>query len=310
MVIYTGIDINEISNINPRKETFTADFYLWFRHKGYLDYSQIEFLNAVEDLSLEDEPIMEITDQNFAYRAYRIKGDFNEEFIFRDYPFDSQILSIRFRHNKFNIERLVFVTDDIGMQRYGGRTPVERMREHLGLSQDTPWQLQDVLVFADIGAADSTLGNPGMFHAKADTAISYSRFNVVTEIDRNAKSYVLKNLIPLFIVILLGYIMLFVPPEGPPFVARMSLGVIALLTTVFLRLEAAGQLQNIGYLVALDYIYFAVYVLILSGIIITVAKHRALRRGREIRAKRLDYFGRVFQPIYILIGIGIFVYLY
>jgi hypothetical protein len=231
MVIYTGIDINEISNINPRKETFTADFYLWFRHKGYLDYSEIEFLNAVEDLRLRDEPIMEMTAPNIAYRAYRIKGDFNEEFIFRDYPFDSQTLS-------------------------------------------------------------------------------YSRFNVVTEIERNAKSYVLKNLIPLFIVILLGYIMLFVSPEGPPFVARMSLGLLALLTAVFLRLEAVGQLPNIGVLVALDYMYFAVNVLILSGIVITVAKHRALRRGKNILAKRLDYFGRLFQPIYIMIGIGIFVYLY
>ena len=310
MVIYTGIDINEISNINPRNETFTADFYIWFRHKGSLDYSKIEFLNAVQDLRLRDEPIMEITAQNMAYRAYRIKGDFNEEFIFRDYPFDSQTLSLRFRHKKFNSERLVFVTDDIGMQRYGGRTPVERIKEHLGLSQEAPWQLQDVLVFADIGTADSTLGNPGMFHAKADTAISYSRFNVVTEIKRNAKSYVLKNLVPLFIVILLGYIMLFVSPEGPPFVARMSLGVIALLTAVFLRLEAAGQLPNIGYLVALDYIYFAVYVLILSGIVITVAKHRALRKGNDVLAKRLDYFGRMFQPIYIVIGIIIFFYLY
>jgi len=310
MVIYTGIDINEISNINPRNETFTAVFYLWFRHKGHLDYSKIEFLNAVEDLRLGDEPIMEMTDQNMAYRAYRIKGDFNEEFIFRDYPFDSHKLSIRFRHIIFNSERLLFVTDDIGMQRYGGRTPAERLKEYLGLSKEAPWHLQDILVFSDIGAADSTLGNPGMFHAEADTAIRYSRFNVVTKIKRNAKSYVLKNLVPLFIVILLGYIMLFISPEGPPFVARMSLGVIALLTAVFLRLEAAGQLPNIGYLVALDYMYFAFYVLILSGIVITVAKHRALRRGNDILAKRLDYFGRLFQPIYVLIGIGIFVYLY
>ena len=310
MVIYTGIDINEISNINPINETFTADFYLWFRHKGYLDYSKIEFLNAVEDLRLSDEPIMEMTGQNIAHRAYRTKGDFKAAFNFRNYPFDSQTLSIRFRHKKFNSERLVFVTDDIGMQRYGGRTPAERLKEYLGLSKEAPWHLQDILVFSDIGAADSTLGNPGMFHAKADTAISYSRFNVVTEIERNAKSYVLKNLIPLFIVILLGYIMLFVSPEGPPFVARMSLGLLALLTAVFLRVEAAGQLPNIGYLVALDYMYFAVYVLILSGIVITVAKHRALRRGKDILAKRLDYFGRMFQPIYTVIGIGIFVYLY
>jgi len=126
MVVYTGIDINEISNINPINETFTADFYLWFRHKGYLDYSKIEFLNAVGDLRLGDEPIMEMTAPNMAHRAYRIKGNFKEAFNFRDYPFDSQTLSIHFRHKKYNSERLVFVTDDIGMQRYGGSTPVER----------------------------------------------------------------------------------------------------------------------------------------------------------------------------------------
>ena len=125
MVIYTGIDINEISNVDPRNATFTADFYLWFRHQRHFDYSKIEFLNAVEDLRLRDEPIMEMTAQNMAYRAYRIKGDFKEAFNFRDYPFDSQTLSIRFRHKKFNSERLVFVTDDIGMQLYGGRTPAE-----------------------------------------------------------------------------------------------------------------------------------------------------------------------------------------
>jgi len=66
---------------------------------------------------------------------------------------------------------------------------------------------------------------------------------------------VLKNLIALFIVILLGYSMLCVPPEGRPFLVRMSLGVIALLTAVFLRLDAAGQLPNVGYLVGLDYMY-------------------------------------------------------
>ena len=76
-----------------------------------------------------------MTGQNIAYRAYRIKGNFKEAFIFRDYPFDSQTLSIRFRHKKFNSERLVFVTDDIGMQRFGGRTPAGRLKEYLGLSE-------------------------------------------------------------------------------------------------------------------------------------------------------------------------------
>jgi len=299
----------EISNIDTRNGTFSADFYLWFRHSGSLDYSKIEFLNAAEHIHLGDA-IMEMTTGNISYRAYRIKGDFKETFTFRDYPFDSQTLSIRFRHKKLNSDRLLFVTDDIGMQRSEDKTPVESLKEHSTLDPAVEWHLQDVLVFSDISTTDSTLGNPHMFHATADTDISYSRFNVVTEIERNAKSYVLKNLIPLFIIILLGYVMLFVSPQGPPFVARMNLGVTALLSAIFLSMKAASQLPNIGYLVALDYIYFATYALVLSGIVITVAELIAVLRSKDILAKRLAVFGRVFQPSFFLAAIGIFVYLY
>ena len=104
--------------------------------------------------------------------------------------------------------------------------------------------------------------------------------------------------------------MLFVSPHGPPFVARMNLGVTALLTAILLSMKAASQLPNIGYLVALDYIYFATYILILSGIVISVAELIANSRSKNKLAKRLELFGRVFQPFFVLVAIGIFIYLY
>lgn len=308
-VVYTGIDINDIRNIDPRNGTFSADFYLWFRHKGPLDYSKIEFLNAAEDIHLSDA-IMKMDIDDISYSAYRIKGNFQEAFTFHDYPFDRQTLSIRFRHKRLNSNGLLFVADDIGMQRNGSKTRAENLKKHSILDPVGEWHLQDVMVFSDISATDSTLGNPGMFHATADTDISYSRFNVVTQIERNAKNYVLNNLIPLFIIILLGYAMLFVSPQGPPFVARMNLGVTALLTAIILSMRATSQLPTIGYLVAIDYIYFATYALILSGIVISIAELIANRRSKGILAKRLEMFGRVFQPVFFLAAIGIFVFLY
>lgn len=308
-VVYTGIDINEISNIDPRNGAFHADFYIWFRHRGPLDYSKIEFLNAAKDIHLID-PIMKMAIDDTSYSAYGIKGDFKEEFTFRDYPFDSQTLNIRFRHKRLDSNGLLFVADDIGMQRDGGLPQVESSREHSILDPVGEWHLQKVMVFSDISATDSTLGNPRMFNATADTDINYSRFNVVTEIKRNAKNYILNNLIPLFIIILLGYAMLYISPQGPPFVARMNLGVTALLTAIILSVKASSQLPNIGYLVALDFIYFATYALILSGIIISVAELIAFLKRKNILAKRLEMFGRVFQPLFFLTAIGIFVYLY
>ena len=57
-------------------------------------------------------------------------------------------------------------------------------------------------------------------------------------------------------------------------------------------------------------IYFATYALILSGIVISVAELMANRRSKDILAKRLELFGRVFQPIFFLAAIGNFIYLY
>jgi hypothetical protein len=90
----------------------------------------------------------------------------------------------------------------------------------------------------------------------------------------------------------------------------MNLGVTALLTAVFLSMEAASQLPNIGYLVALDYIYYTTYALILSGIVISVAELIANLRSMNILAKRLELFGRVFQPFFLLVAIGIFIHLF
>ena len=59
----------------------------------------------------------------------------------------------------------------------------------------------------------------------------------------------------------------------------------------------------------LDYIYFATYALILSGIVISDAELIANLRSRDILAKRLELFGRVFQPVFFLAAIGIFIYL-
>lgn len=300
-VVYIGIDINEILHINQKDESFTADFYIWFRHSNPLDYSKIEFFNSDVRLDQLRDPITASTVGGMSYRAYRIKANFMEPFRFHSYPFDTQTLRIRLRHTEFNRERLIFVADDIGMQRHRGSSLLSRLRQHGGFQGDNKWELQDVVAYADIGVADSTLGNPRLFKAGAETGITFSRFNVVTEIERNAASYMFKNLVPLFFIFLLGYAMSFIVPEGPPFAARLNLGVILLLTTVSLSLMTANQLPNIGYLVTLDYVYFFVYFWLILGILVTIASRSAYFNCRHIIHRRLELAIRIIQPLLLLI---------
>lgn len=310
-VVYTGLDLNELTNIDQKKESFTADMYVWFRHIGDLDYSAVEFANAESEIDLSQDPLVQGTVNGMSYRAYRVKTKFSQSFRFHDYPFDEQDLQIRFRHKDLNREQLIFVADDMGMQHGVGTDLVERLQKNSGFKGHNEWHLQDILVYSDIGSADSTLGNPRMFSTSADTGISYSRFNVLVEIERNAKSYVLKNLVPLFFIFFLGYAMTFIFPEPPPFAARLNLGVILLLTTVSLSLMTSNQLPDIGYLVAMDYLYFFVYFWLLIGIAITIAVRSAYYNGRLLLMKRLEWFVRIFQPLMLcmLLAVVLFVYL-
>jgi branched-chain amino acid transport system substrate-binding protein len=299
-VVYTGLDINEITHIDQKDEEFKADFYIWFRHKTPLDFSQIEFFNS--DLNLGQEDTLRVTHvDGMSYRVYRVKTTFHEPFQFHQYPFDSQTLRIRLRHKAFDREHLIFVADDIGMQRHQGSNILRRLKEHSGFSGENKWILQDVLTYTDIVMADSTLGNPRLFRSDAETGITYSRFNVVTEIKRNAASYVFKNTIPLFFIFLLGYSMTFIFPEGPPFAARLNLGIILLLTTVSLNMITSDQLPNIGYLVTMDYVYYFTYFWLLLGILVTIAVRAAFFFDRNVLQRRLEIGIRILHPVLILL---------
>jgi hypothetical protein len=201
------------------------------------------------------------------------------------------------------------VADDIGMQRHQGSNLLKRMQEHSGFKGENKWSLSNVLTFTDIGMADSTLGNPRLFSSEAETGITYSRFNVFVQIKRNAASYFFKNAIPLFFVFFLGYSMTFIFPEGPPFAARLNLGIILLLATVSLSTITGNQLPSIGYLMTMDYVYYFTYFWLLVAILSTIAVRAAFIYDKRVIQSRIELGIRILQPVLILVLlISIFVF--
>lgn len=307
-VVYTGIDVNQVREIDTKAGTFTIDFYLWFRYRAAFEPRNVQFINAAESVQL-GEPVAKMDLGALNYQAFRVSGTFDAEFDFHDFPFDRQMLTVRLRHEELQSERLRFVTDDIGMRRGAGTTPLRRARRQGVLSLTSQWRLVELLVFTDTSITESTLGNPALFQAGADTQISHSRFNLLIGIERLTSSYVLNNLAPLFFVLVLGYAMLYVPFQGAAFVARINLGVIALLTTVSFSLKTSRQLPGVSYLVLLDYLYFMVYLLLLTGIVTSIVKYHWLDRGYHTAVKRLQLATRVLLPSVLLIAVALAVLL-
>jgi branched-chain amino acid transport system substrate-binding protein len=304
-VVYTGIDLNEIANLDQKTSSYTADFYLWFRYQGDIDASNIEFTNySVERLDsgekLElNEPIETKTVDGITYELYRMKADFKEQFAFGDYPFDSQKISVRFRHANQQRENLIYVVDVVGLQALSGQGMFKKLQESEVFSTITDWKIESAEIFQDTIKNNSTLGKEELVNTDAD--LEYSRLNLVVNIERNFLSFSLKNLLPLFFFILVSYLLFFLPFE------EISVEAISgvLLAIVFFHLSLLDALPDgVGYVVALDYAFYVIYVLISLQLVMVVVGQNPKFEENKMRLKHLIKTSR--KVYLILLAIAIF----
>ncbi|MEL6581370.1 MAG: ABC transporter substrate-binding protein [Cyanobacteria bacterium J06621_12] len=302
-IVYTGIDINEIRNLDEKTSSYLVDFYLWFRFQGDVDADNIEFINygtdrmdSGEKLEL-DEPIDQEEVDGVKYRVYRVKADFQEEFWFHDYPFDRQKLAVKFRHANQTRENLIYVVDVVGMRDTVAQEVLENWRQGKVFDTISDWKVREVSFFPDTQTNDSTLGNPRLFNT--DSILQYSRFNAVIGIKRDTINFSIKNLLPLLFFIALSYLLLYLPLEAISVEAVSG----TLLAIVFFHLSLLeGLPEGIGYVVALDYAFYIIYALIILELLLVVVGNKPEIRTNKLAVKRLILTARIVFPAILLIS--------
>ena len=302
-IVYTGIDINEIRNLDEKTSSYLVDFYLWFRFQGDIDADNIEFTNygtdrmdSGEKLQL-DEPINQEVVDGVNYRVYRVKADFQEEFWFNDYPFDRQKLAVRFRHTNQTRDNLIYVVDVVGMRDTVAQDVLTNWQEAKVFDTISDWQVEEVNFFPDTQTNDSTLGNPRLFNT--DSTLDYSRFNAVIDIKRDTVNFSIKNLLPLLFFIVLSYLLLYLPFEAISVEAVSG----TLLAIVFFHLSLLeGLPEGIGYVVALDYAFYVIYALIALELLLVVVGNKPEIRDKKLAIQRLILVSRIVFPTILLIS--------
>lgn len=184
-VVYTGIKINEISELDFHNLAFTFDFNLWFRSVGNFEPQDIEFLNALnpdevqEQLQNPLEPPK--TKEQMTYRVYRIKSRFRIDFLSNQYAYKQHTLSINFHHKDLTRNNLIYVTDVLGM---GQPTKVlENLRNSQVLSPTIGWSIEQIRFFPDITRKYS-LGDPEYLNVLGGI-VEFSQFNAGLQIKKN-----------------------------------------------------------------------------------------------------------------------------
>ncbi len=183
-VVYTGVKINKISDIDLSTLTYTLDFYLWFRFRDNIAPQDLEFLNAVEPIKLQLSE--EIIENELKYQLYHVKGRFKADFIHKYNTFRQHIFGISFRHRKLPHHNLIYVSDALGMGLFLKTSLVKKLQEYQVLSPKYNGIIDFVLSFQDTTLKDS-LGNPKHLRTQ-EAMVEYSRFNMLVMVKDNELS--------------------------------------------------------------------------------------------------------------------------
>ncbi len=165
-VVYTGLEVIEVSEFNRAENHFQMDFKIWFRYRGNFEPQDLKFINAVEPIALEN-PIDEQKVGDMTYRLYRVKGQFRYGFSDTYRVYGDHLVGVAFSHNKLNKNNLQYVVDVLGVALGPGetmRTKLDKARAvkaSSGFVIDRAWISQDIV-------AEGTLGNPSYVGFAAD----------------------------------------------------------------------------------------------------------------------------------------------
>ncbi|MGV1006800.1 MAG: hypothetical protein ACOYEV_19010 [Candidatus Nanopelagicales bacterium] len=277
--VIVGAYIKDIQDIDLQSESFTLDFYLWFRWKNPAinPASTVETMTSngfqntttsstggVVGKPLYDAPV-DLPD-GYKYQVLRFQGVFSRKLLLQEYPFDTQTLRVALKDERSDVRKLNYVVD---------KKPIS-MNKSLLISIPG-FSLGDPTLFILDHAYETDFGDTS---APAD--VPYSCIVIEIRATRNMLPYLVKIVLPIFIVILITSLIYVLPARLEE--ARAGIGVTAMLTMVALQWTADSSLPSVEYLTMLDLLYLLSMLYILAAMAYTVV---ASRRNRHEVAQAL-----------------------
>ena len=296
--VTVGAFINDLQDIDLASENFTADFYLWMRWKNpAIDPSiTIEAMNSegtqnttssatggVSGEPLYDSPLA--MPDGSLYQVMRFQGVFSRKMSLKKYPFDTQVLEVVFEDKRSDASQLEFVPD----------TPPVTVND--GPAMSIPGYVLGTPTMTIVPHKYPT--NFGDISANANTP--YSRIIVALPVTRDVLPYVVKIVLPIFIVILITSLIYLLPARLED--ARAGIGITAMLTIVALQWTTDASLPSVEYLTMLDLVYIVSMVYILAAMVYTVMASRRNRAemAQALTAKLDRRVGFISLVVYLLI---------
>ena len=287
----SGIYIKSIK-LNEAEEKFDALFYWWFRvdsidlSKDYSTIGAIEYINA--EVSQNDTvQVVFNKEERYYYITGICKASFPYKTNYINFPFENHKLTIIIENKFNNIENLKYI-HDIGNQYINKVTDTS-----INILNGDQFMIDSLNTDNSIFTYKSNFGDPSI--SKFD---SYSRLNFNVYLSRNPLGILQKAALPLAVVLILSYLVFFIPAHELSTAA--SLTVTALLAAIAFQWTLKDSLPRVSYLTLIDKLFYLVYIYIFYSMVVCIVTYKLHHSGdlkQQNMSKKIDIYSRFVFPI-------------
>jgi branched-chain amino acid transport system substrate-binding protein len=295
-VVYTGIDVNQISAIDESRGVFTADLYLWFLYTGDDSVLDVEILNSAGANFDPKDPLAADEVGGLHHRLYRVRGDFKVDYDLHEYPFDRQFLAVQIQNVHLSRDQVIYAIDAASR-----RLALSRDADANPLRGLNSWALQDIRLDETTSRTISTRGYAT--EAGLSPLSEYSTREVTITAQRRTSIFLVKTLLPLALLTSIVFTTLFLSVDDG-FEAR-TLDASALLAAAVL-LVAINQSIRAGYTIAIEYAFFVFFGLCLFCMVVHLADERLQETRHGQRARRVHVWSRLVYALVVAALVGVY----
>ena len=291
LLVYVTVGVLDIDEINIAEQRFSANYFALFRwldpalaHDGPETIRRnIGDIKAPRFLLLNQQRtwssllnVVDIKPSGEVVFRQRLWGDFSQPLRLHDFPFDTH-------------------TFELPMVSFGD------LDQEVILMPDPE---RESIIADNLSVADwRILGYKAELRdIKLTNEVARQGFVFSFEAERIFTHYVVKYIIPLFLIVMMSWVVFWIDPTEAG--SQLSVAVTATLTLIAYHIALAGKLPDISYLTRMDIFLFCSTLLVFAALVEVVVTSRLARSDRIDLARKYDFYSRMVFPVTYLAAAG------
>jgi hypothetical protein len=294
--VYIGIFLLDLISIDDVNQSFTADFFAMVRWNDprlaienpsqtqmlrHFDLEEVwhpmTYIINQRGISKQLEDVLRVDSEGNVQYIQRFFGEFSSQLDFKNFPFDKQRLALQVVSFGYEPGEVEFILDQ---QRIGQREPLSLVGWSIG--EGKPEVTTEYLKVQDRDLA---------------------RVDFTLEVKREKPFYIIKALIPLFLIVYMAWSVFFIDPSviGP----QIGIPTSAVFALFLFNHRISTLLPRVSYLTRIDrYILFSI-ILVFITLGESVLTATLAQKGKKELALKIDHWARY---LYLLLFICVVIY--